>query len=307
MSTKQNKLNVGLFIVGIVLFGLGLYILWHATRGTYVKTDELIQAAAIGGVGLLLWTGVLAKRFNQLVGAIVFVIVAGGIAAYVVTSMAIADTAEDETKSRFDLVRSFIPLCDGEASPEAAEYQLNGQIVPTVILWQPSNGEWMPAVNDSPDGWLPETPEQTQLVACIQSVRDVIRRCSYRTQTGGSIGVNYVQYHQDITLYEASTRTKLFETRLSGGLPPDKCARSIRDFGGSRNEVSGTSIHRSGAHDAIRPYVTGATPKKRKKKRRKTPKSVEPTAPTDGWGDDVKSDPSPSPKGTNDDDSGWGW
>ena len=307
MSTKQNKLNVGLFIVGIVLFGLGLYILWHATRGTYVKTDELIQAAAIGGVGLLLWTGVLAKRFNQLVGAIVFVIVAGGIAAYVVTSMAIADTAEDESKARFDLVRSFIPLCDGEASPEAAEYQLNGQIVPTVILWQPSNGEWMPAVNDSPDGWLPETPEQTQLVACVKSVKDVIKRCSYRTRDGGFKSVEHVQYHQITTLYEASTRKILLEHRQSGKMPSTKCAGSINMS--SSREVSRGSPHMSQVHDIMRPFVTGEKAKKtRTKKAKKLKKKKRVPAPSTGWDEAPKSKPkTPPSKAADDDNNGWGF
>jgi len=311
---NPKKLNIGLLIVGILLFGLGMYILWHATRSTYVKTGELLPAGGFGFVGLLLCSGVLAKRFNKWVGGAVFLVVTGGLMAYVVTSIFIADSIAEERTARFDMFRTFIPFCEGESAEDTADYTPGDGIAPTVILafrGSDAHGEWQASVNQMPEEWLPESREETQLVACVKSEKDVVQRCSYRTRDGGFKSVEHVQYHQITTLYEASTRKVLLEHRQSGDMPSTKCAGSISMS--SSREVTRGSPHISQAHDVMRPFVTGEkakkkTKKKRTKKAKKRKKNKRSTAPSTGWDEAPKSKPSPTPsKASDDEDDGWGF
>ncbi len=70
-----------------------------------------------------------------------------------------------------DVVAAYLPVipaCDGEAIPSAPAYHPAAAAHPVVVLRR-AGAEWTPDPAAAPEAWQPDTPEEAELVLCLEA------------------------------------------------------------------------------------------------------------------------------------------
>jgi hypothetical protein len=118
-------------------------------------------------------------------------------------------------------------VCNGIQVAEASEYSTQGGIHPVAILYE-STGRSL-NTGDYPDGWLPETVNDLQLVACIDDDWQTIETCRYE----GNNVILRERHRVNIRVLSASSLEEIDQFLFTGG-SPSKCDFS-EAFDGSGN------------------------------------------------------------------------
>ena len=220
---RGRGLAILLLVLGLAGTGLGSYILWYATRFSWVRDDEVMQALLIGGAGLVLLALGVQRLLRGVKGWI-----AGGATLLVPAAIAIfvvlgaqrrSADADAQTAALVAAYDRLMTVCSGTAVPEAAAYDRAPGLHPTAFFTTPSEGKTYGWLGDSPPrAWRPTKVDQAQLVACNKTVKDTLEGCSYTT-SGGDRFVSRVRYVQELVLFEARTATELTRGRIAGSEP----------------------------------------------------------------------------------------
>jgi hypothetical protein len=250
-----------LLVLGVAGTGLSAHSLWDATPFSSLRSGDMMQAAAIGGAGLLLLgLGVqrLLRGLRGWIAAGAIVVVPAALAT-VVTIRATA--AAEATAAAYAvgeaMFRRFEPVCTGmKAIPEAAAYDRAPGAHPTVFFTTVSTGATYDWVPDTAGGasWTPAPVEQTQLVVCITTEKQLVGGCSYETAEGNRY-LNRVRYVGTIVLYEAKTRAVVAQGRIDGS-EPDPCPETPTfSEAGISEDLAGTLPSDDKLVEIVRPWI----------------------------------------------------
>lgn len=115
-------------------------------------------------------------------------------------------------------------VCSGAAMPGAAAYQRTAA-GPHPLIILDGFARYHNWSNHLPVDWLPYTPEQLQVVVCVDSLeRVVVQVCRYVYRNTGSSAPSITRYrsYREVSLYAASTGQKIKGYKLYG-TQPDRC------------------------------------------------------------------------------------
>lgn len=223
-APKRILWRLGMLLLTGLCLLIALLFVYH---GFQVRNLLLI---AIGFLSALLCCSVLAAtilhglglRANELVSAVVGLVIAVGLSAFVYTASQV----------------EVGPACYGQGVASSAPYSEGPGPHPVEVLhlgrrmWDPA----IPTIRYSPlpTSWRPASAEDTELVACVGRLEKyVIQTCTYR---GGSDVTRY-GYRRQVTLVTARTG-EIIASETFAGEPPRSCRqteeRSVRTLKGSK-------------------------------------------------------------------------
>ena len=257
---RSRGVAILLVVLGAIGTGLGSYILWYATRFTWIREDDLTQALAIGGLGVLLLAIGLQRLVRGTAGwiaAAAALLVPAAIGAVVVLRAQSTQGKEDaRLEAQQRVYDRLMRLCTtGTAVPAAAPYDGAPGLHPTAFFTTPSEGDTYGWFGDAtPESWRPRSVEAAQLVACNKTTRDVLESCSYSTSAGDRY-VTRIRYVQEVVLVEARTARELTRVRLEGS-EPGACpeAMSFSEYE-TMKDITGSFPTDEAIVETVRPWI----------------------------------------------------
>jgi hypothetical protein len=148
------------------------------------------------------------------------------------------------------------PVCQGKGVVQAAD--IHGDIHPIVLL-KPNGNEAIDGLLNSkgnwaelyPEKWLPESVEETQLVATVSNeyFKVVDSETYINIFTGATTTVKRIQYCLDVILRQAKTGKEVARTTICGSVPPPFPERI------SGNIVAGTHVDFEDVVNWLQKYV----------------------------------------------------
>jgi hypothetical protein len=133
-----------------------------------------------------------------------------------------------------NLTKTANAVCQGKALSSTTDYNPQLRNHPIVIVYQ-STGKSLKASN-YPDGWLPTSTAEMQLVACIQESWKTIERCAYENDSF----MEREQHSLVITVLTAFQGRLVDKIELKGGLP-EKC-KDVEEFREKVKTVRGSEV-----------------------------------------------------------------
>lgn len=234
--TGRGKAKV-LLVLGLGALGFGAKLLYD--QYSLYWPDDLPPTLAFYGGGLLavsIALGILKKAW---VGAVVLVAGAGIAGAAIKLGQGRMAEMERGWAAEREVQDTAERVCTGTANAAAATGGTRG-------LMQVTSTEGSEvAVAHTWDGFpTPSTPAEVAIVVCRNQAHNTVAVCDYGGTGGDSYQISKYQVVDDLTVYDAKTRTVLGTQSFEGTKPSDKCDDSVMvrsDSHETSHEVSGDS------------------------------------------------------------------